>query len=107
MARYYDLNILAELIKARADMLIEGKQEYYHIAGWLDKLPSADVAEVKHGEWRDRYNNKHDNHLYECSACGGKALYEFYENELGQTKLKQVLSNYCPNCGAKMDGSNK
>ena len=70
----------------------------------VSNFPAADVAEVKHGEWVDKYNNKYDNHLYECSACGDKALYEAYENELGQTKLRQVLSDYCPNCGAKMDG---
>ena len=70
----------------------------------IDKIPTADVAEVKHGEWVDKYNNKYDNHLYECSVCGVEALYEAYENELGQTKLRQVLTEWCPHCGAKMEG---
>lgn len=65
---------------------------------------TTDVVEVKHGYWKDRYGNKYDNHLYECSVCGKKALYELYSNELQQTKTRQVLSNACPHCLAKMDG---
>ena len=42
--------------------------------------PSADVAPVVHGRWLG----------YECSVCG-------VSSEYGS-------SNYCPNCGAKMDG---
>ena len=64
----------------------------------------ADFVEVKHGYWKDRYGNKYANHLYECSVCGKEPLYEFYSNELQQTKTRQVLSNSCPHCGAKMDG---
>lgn len=69
--------------------------------------PTADVVEVKHGCWKDRYGNKYDNHLYECSVCGEKALYEVDVDELGQSKIRQVLSNGCPNCLAKMDERNE
>ena len=70
------------------------------------ELPTADVEEVKHGYWKDRYGNKYANHLYECSICGKEALFEFYLNELDQTKERQVLTPICPYCGAKMDGGN-
>lgn len=66
--------------------------------------PTADVVEVKHGYWKDRYGNKYDNHLYECSVCGEIALYEFYANELGQEESRQVLTPGCPHCLAVMDG---
>lgn len=46
MARYYDLNKLAEMIQAKADTLIEGKEAFLYVAKWLDKLPAADVVEV-------------------------------------------------------------
>lgn len=72
-----------------------------------DFLSKADVEEVKHGYWKDRYGNKYDNHLYECSVCGKKALYEVYSNELQQTRIRQVLSNACPHCLAKMDGKDE
>jgi rubrerythrin len=64
----------------------------------------ADYAEVKHGYWKDRYNNKYYNHLYECSVCGREALYKPYSDELGHTKIRQELTPVCPHCGAKMDG---
>ena len=54
---------------------------------------AADVEEVKHGQWIEVDdgvligNGKH----IECSKCGT------------WRKDKQKL-NYCPNCGAKMDG---
>lgn len=42
MARYYDLDKLKELIEARADTLIEGKEAFLDVAKWLDLLPPAD-----------------------------------------------------------------
>lgn len=46
------------------------------------------VEERKHGHWV-RHNN-----IIACSEC----IWDMYWEE-GNTKL-----NYCPNCGAKMDG---
>ena len=47
-------------------------------------MKAADVAPVRHGRWK-RYGKN----LGECSECG---------------EIVSVRSNYCPNCGAKMDG---
>ena len=52
--------------------------------------PAADVAPVKHGHWRQVDESK-----CECSNCGIVALIGLYPH--GD-------KNYCPNCGAKMDG---
>lgn len=51
-------------------------------------IPAADVVEVKHGEW------KQDGIAAVCGVCQSYIVIEQYEKEL----------NYCPNCGAKMDG---
>ena len=49
---------------------------------------SSDVAPVKHGKWGS--NGIPDSVLSACSVCGfGCGAYSF---------------QYCPNCGAKMDG---
>jgi predicted RNA-binding Zn-ribbon protein involved in translation (DUF1610 family) len=56
--------------------------------------------------WKDRYENKYANHYYECSACGKPALDRTVYDELRNPRQEQVLSPYCPNCGAKMDGEN-
>jgi hypothetical protein len=61
----------------------------------LESVPAADVVEVVHGEWflLDECSNEG---VY-CSVCTKKV----YRTEYANQKLK---SNYCPNCGAKMDG---
>ena len=53
-------------------------------------VPAANVAPVKHGEWIS------ENFYTHCSACGKMAIYDKYGQE--------VESDFCPNCGAKMDG---
>ena len=56
----------------------------------FDYLPTADVAPVRHGGWIN------ENFYTRCSACGNMAIYDKYGQE--------VESDYCPRCGAKMDG---
>lgn len=79
----------------------------------IDKIPAADVAEVRHGEWlEDEYNET----TY-CSECEKEALYnstfelqfdyDWEENLVpcGYEEHKEYIrTKYCPNCGAKMGG---
>ena len=60
----------------------------------VDKLPIADVEEVRHAKWEliDECANEG---VY-CSNCHKKVYRAEYANQ-------KVKSNYCPNCGAKMD----
>lgn len=54
---------------------------------WLDTVVEAEP--IVHGEWIHDINN-----LYACSEC-----------LMRQTqRMRGRLMNYCPNCGAKMDG---
>lgn len=62
----------------------------------LNSIPSADVAEVRHGEWcefmEDPINQRNyggQTGYYECSNC------KFVED---------YRPNFCPNCGARMGG---
>ncbi|MBQ3184159.1 MAG: hypothetical protein IJB57_10915 [Clostridia bacterium] len=113
MARYIDADVLvAEINRIISELDVDAHIALSLAAGnFIDirdnvipDVPTADVAKVKHGEWIDRYKNKHANHLYECSICSGTALYELHSNELVQTKARQALTAVCPHCGAKMDG---
>ena len=52
--------------------------------------PTVDAVEVVHGRWI----HKGAWHI-ECSEC------QYIHAHIGEAK------NYCPNCGAKMDGGNK
>ena len=59
------------------------------------KIPTADVEEVRHGEWVLLEYCANEG-VY-CSICHKKVYRKDYANQKTQ-------SNYCPNCGAKMDG---
>lgn len=62
--------------------------------------PTADVQEVKHGEWKDDQDDVYwGNYIVKkhCSRCG------YTPNFDRKTELFD-LTKYCPNCGAKMDG---
>lgn len=48
--------------------------------------PTADVEPVRHGRWEGK--------TYKCSLCG-----KWIDPLQGDADM-----NYCPNCGAKMDG---
>ena len=58
----------------------------------INAIPAADVVEVKHGRWI--YNNMGG---WKCSECNNQAPFWCMAST-------QNLSDYCPNCGAKMDG---
>ena len=57
--------------------------------------PTADVVEVKYGEWFTLDDCANEG-VY-CSVCHKKVYKKCYAKQ-------KVKSNYCPNCGAKMDG---
>ena len=53
----------------------------------INDAPAADVAPVVHGRWL--YHTLIDGHIHaECSEC----------------HKVRIIDNFCPNCGAKMDG---
>ena len=55
-------------------------------------FPAADVAPVVHGEWM-RYSRTL---WHYCSVCLEDAL-------MSKSTGTEVLSSFCPHCGAKMD----
>ena len=84
----------------------------------INSIPAADVAPVRHGRWLLQVNNERTNYRWnvtaECSECCDeeKEIWAgFFPNvpdwlarDVALESAKSVkLSNYCPNCGAKMD----
>ena len=69
------------------------------------KIPfSKEVAEVVHGRWEDKWGGKYANPHYVCSNCKKSAPYKCDYNVIATGLWTQDLTDYCPNCGAKMDG---
>jgi len=63
----------------------------------IDNAPTIEAEPVRHGRWIKKVESYHDSHTGEywdeeycsCPFCG---------------KDSDLEHNYCPNCGAKMDG---
>lgn len=64
---------------------------------FIDDIPSADVQPVKRGRWFPRGGN------WCCSACNRKTLLTLESNIGGCKEYGTVKTDYCPNCGAKME----
>lgn len=70
-------------------MVGKGVSSYGELIGCVEDAPAADVTPVRHGRWII-----HTDELgltSECSVCHIETMCD---------------GNYCPNCGAKMDGGN-
>ena len=86
---------MAEYIEREAAIRVVNGQRSFTMTrnGLIDsisKLPAADVAPVVHGKWRT-HSDRPDSLI--CSVCN-----------CGFDMWKHDPHNYCPNCGAKMDG---
>lgn len=72
-----------------ADALLEKKQEMelcFAVTEWdINKAPTIEAEPVKHGYWIEVAKNT----SWKCSECG---------------ELSCCKADYCPDCGAKMDG---
>ena len=88
MARYIDAEHLTYRILSEITVSENG---YAYAAAVQDRIkeePTADVAPVVHALWMVDKNYRFL--IYNCSNCDFCTTHYYY--------------NYCPNCGAKMEG---
>ena len=94
MAEYVERKIATNIVgNINTSRICDDKDDIIEQAiGLLDHLPAADVAPVVHGEWIKRCITSVDSpDVSECFICKYPV-----STMWGRT-------NYCPNCGAKMD----
>jgi hypothetical protein len=93
MKEYLDKEVVQEMLE-NAQIISNG--EYYGYCTEdvrLNSIPTADVAEVKHGRWIE-YPRAH---YFKCSECKYTVPYRKAVLVNGSREY-----NYCPNCGALM-----
>lgn len=95
MAEYIEREALIQTIQK--DQWIGAQGKDYALCD-IAEQPTADVVEVRHGEWKLYWDDNYLSWSHKCSECGKFPLCK------EETMHDEVLSNYCPNCGAKMDG---
>ena len=69
---------------------VSGRQN--EIIDYINEQPTADVAPVRHGRWV----------IIEILCGGGKERKYYRCSECNKANV--IRSNYCGNCGARMDG---
>lgn len=91
MSRYIDADALISILNAKADMALgTPKEVFLSVAKMVEVLPAADVVEVRHAIWNEDGR---------CSNCDWYMPFD--------CKGNGVESEYCPYCGAKMDGERR
>lgn len=100
MAEYIDREKMLKYIEENntADEWIVGQYNADWIYSFIESQPTADVVEVKHGEWKHKRATIDGEHYFCCSECGREVSVNIYDNP-SVTRFYP----YC-HCGAKMDG---
>lgn len=97
MAEYFEREALEKRLNERLTYLLDKNGPYDHFTdgydeavSTVDEFPTADVAPVVHGLWVTHYRS-------------GTPVVEGYVSTCCDM-WNNRKSDYCPNCGAKMDG---
>ena len=87
-----------EAYEAVTDLSGQADTKSAYAAFWkagkvIQNLPTVDAVEVVHGRWeKAKYHG-----FLRCSECKDVYIYDAW--------VADGKWNYCPNCGAKMDGA--
>ena len=96
---YHEWNLaMAAAVGKREINLVYKRQELCKaVESVFRDMPAADVAPVVHGRWDDsgRYTFPDGSTAVRCTNCGCA---------LTESEYRLNNWNYCPVCGAKMDG---
>lgn len=99
MPKYIDADKLnGKLMDEYYGMISDESIKIYKIMQMLDNAPTADVEEVKHGRWRYKLLDNFKKVECTCTHCGWRGI-DNYDSYVDISDFE-----YCPHCGAKMDG---
>lgn len=102
MSELIDIQALKDAVRRYAGEPIKEKDRKCQaicldMLGTIDAQPTIDAVPVVHGEWKEWDDG--DN-TWSCSVCGNPFVL------IDGTPSDNEM-NYCPNCGARMDGERR
>ena len=90
------------------DHLVLAAQEMCAVDA-VHRIPAAKVAPVRYARWVIDKESKHEK-IAHCSHCGKRPVEKKYAvrgNGYVIYHCHAILTDFCPNCGAKMDGEER
>ena len=102
MKEYLGKEKVIEILNSKesAEILNHSTFTVIKLISLVKNAPTADVVEVKHGKWLSKIFKVTGRKFITCSVCNSvidSTYTHIHENEF----------DYCPYCGAKMDGTRK
>lgn len=103
-----DLINRAEALKAIEKLYVDGKFGVYNDSGEIfakchnaiSNVPGVDAEPVRRAQWKAANRRGTLCDTYVCSECGNMVMQ-------AEGYTYSCTCNYCPNCGANMDGETK
>ena len=97
MAEYIDKEVAIRKTEVFCDVFAT-KWTDEKVVAWIINLPTIDAVPVVHGRWE-----------YHDCVCTGEGLIAVYacsacQGCIDEDAFDLYAHNYCPNCGARMDG---
>ena len=83
------------VVSCKTENIPQAQRELNKIVSCIKQAPTADVAEVRHGEWLTRY-------IHNRLSSGAKVRWNVKSCSIC-THTQLCVSDYCPRCGAKMN----
>ena len=97
MAEYIEREATIELLRSLGSRDYRREkgtiQEAIKMVSFPEYTPSADVAPVRHGRWIDK------GEYAVCTECGGRSGTQY-----DGVEPIPLMTQFCPNCGCRMDG---
>lgn len=84
----------ADMLKAEFTGNFQKEYGVSQIKAMIDVRPTIEAEPVRHGRWVLECDPNGNPYCFHCSVCDSDS------HHIGVT----IASDYCPNCGARMDG---
>lgn len=94
-------NDAIDIMNERGDVALGTPKSVFYIAAHLlELIPAVEAEPVRHAWWKAANRRGTLCDTYICSECGNMVMQ-------AEGYTYSCTCNYCPNCGAKMDGDEK